>query len=38
MHNEPGLIITFEEFPQYYHDAMQFGWDFKKLEEEESSR
>ena len=30
---EPGLIITFEEFPQqYYHDAMQFGWDFKKLE------
>ncbi|NLP01327.1 MAG: hypothetical protein GX089_02445 [Fibrobacter sp.] len=35
MHNEPGLIITFEEFPQqYYHDAMQFGWDFKKLEEE----
>lgn len=35
MYNEPGLIITFEEFPQqYYHDAMQFGWDFKKLEEE----
>jgi circadian clock protein KaiC len=32
---EPGLIITFEEFPQqYYHDAMQFGWDFKKLENE----
>jgi circadian clock protein KaiC len=32
---EPGLIITFEEFPQqYYHDALQFGWDFKKLEEE----
>ena len=28
-----GLIITFEEFPQqYYHDAIQFGWDFKKLE------
>lgn len=34
-HNEPGLIITFEEFPQqYYHDAKQFGWDFKKLESE----
>jgi circadian clock protein KaiC len=34
-YNEPGLIITFEEFPQqYYHDALQFGWDFKKLEEE----
>ena len=32
---EPGLIITFEEFPQqYYHDALQFGWDFKKLEEQ----
>jgi len=31
--DEPGLIITFEEFPQqYYHDAMQFGWDFKALE------
>jgi circadian clock protein KaiC len=34
-YNEPGLIITFEEFPQqYYHDAMQFGWDLKKLEDE----
>ena len=33
--NEPGLIITFEEFPQqYYHDALQFGWDFRKLEDE----
>jgi circadian clock protein KaiC len=32
-YDEPGLIITFEEFPQqYYHDALQFGWDFKKLE------
>ncbi|MBD3420787.1 MAG: hypothetical protein GF398_11770 [Chitinivibrionales bacterium] len=32
---EPGLIISFEEFPQqYYHDAMQFGWDLKKLEDE----
>ncbi|MCL2182689.1 MAG: ATPase [Chitinispirillia bacterium] len=35
MFDEPGLIITFEEFPQqYYHDALQFGWDFKKLEGE----
>ncbi|MBN1307639.1 MAG: hypothetical protein JXA18_06970 [Chitinispirillaceae bacterium] len=34
-YGEPGLIITFEEFPQqYYHDAMQFGWNFKKLEEQ----
>lgn len=32
-HKEPGLIITFEEFPQqYYHDAASFGWDFKALE------
>lgn len=31
---EPGLIITFEEFPkQYYHDAEAFGWNFKELEE-----
>ncbi len=35
-YNEPGLIVTFEEFPQqYYHDALQFGWDLKKLEAEE---
>ena len=33
--DEPGLIITFEEFPQqYYHDALQLGWDLKKLEAE----
>jgi circadian clock protein KaiC len=32
---EPGVIITFEEFPQqYYHDALQFGWDFRKLEQD----
>lgn len=30
---EPGLILTFEEFPrQYYHDAAGFGWDFEALE------
>jgi circadian clock protein KaiC len=33
--NEPGLILTFEEFPQqYYRDAESFGWDFRRLEEE----
>ncbi|MGQ9585075.1 MAG: RAD55 family ATPase [Anaerolineae bacterium] len=33
--DEPGLIVTFEEFPrQYYRDAASFGWDFRKLEEE----
>jgi circadian clock protein KaiC len=35
MYNEPGLIVTFEEFPQqYYRDAASFGWDFKALEEQ----
>jgi circadian clock protein KaiC len=34
-YNEPGLIITFEEFPkQYYYDAAGFGWDFRKLEKQ----
>jgi len=34
-HNEPGLIVTFEEFPQqYYRDAEGFGWDFRRLERE----
>jgi circadian clock protein KaiC len=34
-HNEPGLIVTFEEFPQqYYRDAEGYGWDFRKLERE----
>jgi circadian clock protein KaiC len=33
--NEPGLIITFEEFPQqYYHDAAAFGWNFVDLEKQ----
>lgn len=32
---EPGLIVTFEEFPQqYYRDAASFGWDFRRLEQE----
>jgi len=32
-YNEPGLIVTFEEFPQqYYRDAASFGWDFRELE------
>lgn len=32
---EPGLFITFEQFPeQYYKDAENFGWDFRKLEKE----
>jgi len=32
---EPGLFITFEEFPErIYRDAESFGWDFRALEEE----
>lgn len=32
-YDEPGLIVTFEEFPsQYYRDAAAFGWDLKRLE------
>jgi len=37
--NEPGIILTFEEFPQqYYQDAATFGWDFKRLEKENKLR
>lgn len=32
---EPGLVLTFEEFPQqYYRDAASFGWDFRQMERE----
>jgi circadian clock protein KaiC len=32
---EPGLILTFEQFPQqYYRDAASLGWDFRRLEQE----
>lgn len=32
---EPGLIMTFEQFPQqYYSDAASFGWDFRQMEQE----
>jgi circadian clock protein KaiC len=32
---EPGVAITFEEFPeQYYENALQLGWDLRQLEEE----
>jgi len=34
-YNEPGIILTFEEFPQqYYNDALGLGWDFRRLEQE----
>jgi circadian clock protein KaiC len=32
-HDEAGLILTFEEFPQqYYQDAANFAWDFRAHE------
>ncbi len=32
--DEPGVILTFEEFPQqYYRDAERFGWNFRGLEQ-----
>lgn len=32
-YGEPGLFITFEEFPErIYRDAENFGWDFRGLE------
>lgn len=35
-YDEPGFFITFEEFPQQiYRDALNFGWDFRRLEEED---
>lgn len=32
---EPGIVVTFEHFPEtLYGDASNFGWDFKKYEDE----
>ncbi len=37
--DEPGLILTFEEFPQqYYRDAAGFGWDLPGLEAQDKLR
>ncbi len=37
--NEPGMVITFEEFPQQmYRDALNFGWDLQELERENKLR
>jgi circadian clock protein KaiC len=39
LYDEPGLILTFEEFPrQYYQDALGFGWDFRALEAQNKLR
>jgi circadian clock protein KaiC len=37
--NQPGLILTFEEFPQqYYDDAASYGWDLRALEQSNQLR
>jgi circadian clock protein KaiC len=39
LQNEPGLYITFEEFPeQLYKNMKQFGWDLKELERKNKLR
>lgn len=38
-HGENGIYVTFEELPdQIYRDAANFGWDLKKLEEQNRLR
>ncbi len=38
-YGEPGIYITFEQLPdQIYRDASSFGWDLRKLEEENMLR
>lgn len=38
-HDEAGLVITFEEFPQQmYQDALNLGWDLKELEDQNKLR
>ncbi len=33
--NSPAILVTFEEFPEIiYRDALNFGWDFRRLEDE----
>lgn len=37
--DEPGLILTFEEFPEHlYRDAATFGWDFRAAEADKQLR
>src|SRR2546422_5855911 len=36
---EPGVYVTFEELPdQIYRDAKNFGWDLRKMEEQDKFR
>jgi circadian clock protein KaiC len=37
--DEPGIIVTFEQFPeQLYQDGLNFGWDLHQLEQEDRLR
>jgi len=37
--NEPGIYVSFEQLPdQIYRDAKNFGWDLRKMEEENKLR
>lgn len=39
MFGENGIFVTFEQLPdQIYRDAMSFGWDLRKMEEEDKLR
>jgi circadian clock protein KaiC len=39
LYDQPGLILTFEEFAQqYYDDAASFGWDLRALEQSNKLR
>jgi circadian clock protein KaiC len=39
LYGEPGIYVTFEQLPdQIYRDASSFGWDVRKLEEENKLR
>lgn len=38
-YNEPGLLITFEEFPaSLYRDAQSYGWNLRELEQQHKLR
>ena len=38
-HGEPGIYVTFEQLPeQLYRDAKSFGWDLRRMEEEDTLR
>ncbi|MGI6208548.1 MAG: RAD55 family ATPase [Anaerolineae bacterium] len=39
LYDEPGIVITFEQFPQlFYRDARSFGWDLEDLERQDLLR